>query len=329
MAELEYGNRDNLFNMMKAHGPDGRLLSMTNTLMETNDLVRDLPASPANGNMHHQGVRLESIPTPTVTVVGGGWSASYARMQPYTEDLCIFKSRYQVPLDALALEANPAKYRREQERVHEEGMSQGFANTIIRGDASTAPEKINGLQNRAPWNALANTEYVFNMGGSSNLRSAWLMRPGLTTVHLLYPKTHPTKGVKREEMPKQLVTVTDTDANGSGKRWDAITEFEWWTGLCVRDQRAVKRICNINNTASAVSTNLIRNIVRARLRHNMPGPWFLYCDWSIYAQLVDLAGDKHNVRYSSDNPYRVSLPMIGDIMIRRMDALNTDESAVA
>jgi hypothetical protein len=52
--------------------------------------------------------------------------------------------------------------------------------------------------------------------------------------------------------------------------------------------------------------------------------WFLYCDPLIYTQLVILAGEKANVRYSVDNPYRVELPMIGDIMVRRMDALDDD-----
>ena len=72
MAELEYGNRDNLFNVMKAHAPDGTLLDMSINLTERNDMIRDFPTYPSNNNMTHKGVRWETLPTGTVTVVGGG-----------------------------------------------------------------------------------------------------------------------------------------------------------------------------------------------------------------------------------------------------------------
>jgi hypothetical protein len=57
MAELEYGNRDNLFNMLKAQAPDGSLLTMAMNLSEKNDMIRDFPSFPANGGRSHSGVR--------------------------------------------------------------------------------------------------------------------------------------------------------------------------------------------------------------------------------------------------------------------------------
>jgi hypothetical protein len=327
MAELEYGNRDNLFNMVKAHAPDGSLLDMSINLTEKNDLIRDMPSYPANGGRTHHGVRWSSLPTGTIISIGGGWSASFGDLQPYTANTCIMKSRYQAPVDALKSEgAKAGDYRRMQEAAHEEGMSQSAAMTLVYGTSATAPEKINGLTNTAPWNDLTETDYVYDMEGSSNLRSAWLMAPGLNNCHLIHPKGEPGLGLSREAKPDQLVTASDTDAGATGKRWDVITEFEWIFGIVVRDQRSVKRIVNIDSSLSAISTDLIRKILQARLRHNVSAPmgWFLYCDPLVYTQLVIMAGDKLNVRYSSDNPYRTELPMIGDIVIRRMDALDDD-----
>jgi len=237
------------------------------------------------------------------------------------------KARYQIPVDALKSEgAKAGDYRREQEKAHEEGMSQSAAMTLTYGDNSTAPEKINGLTNTAPWNDLTETDYVYDMSGSSNLRSAWLIAPGMSNCHLIHPRGEPGLGLSREDKGEVLVTASDTDTGATGKRWDVITEFEWIFGIVVRDQRSVKRICNIDYSLSAMSTDLIRKILQARHLHNISAPngWFLYCDARIYTQLLIMAGDKLNVRYSADNPYRTSLPMIGDIMIRRMDALNDD-----
>ena len=57
MAELEYGNRDNMFNMLKARGEDGSLLNMAQNLIEKNDLMADLPSLPANGGRTHSTVQ--------------------------------------------------------------------------------------------------------------------------------------------------------------------------------------------------------------------------------------------------------------------------------
>lgn len=328
MAELEYGNRDNLFNRQKASDPGGGLLDMTLNLTENNHLVTDLPAAPANKTLAQVGVRWESIPSGTFVPLGGGWTASYGRLQPYVEALGILRSRYQVPVDVAMAEADPDEYMLGQEKAHQEGMSQSAANSLIFGSRATAPEKINGLSSRAPWNDVSETDYVYDMGGSSNLRSAWLINPGMSRVHLLYPKYHASKGVVREHMGKVFVDATDTDANASGKRWDYVTEFSWQYGLCIRDQRAVKRIPNIDSSLSAISTTLIHKIHQARLLHEIGGTWFLYCDAKVYTQMLILAEDKQNVRYSPDNPYRVSLPMVGDVIIRRMDALNDDTNEV-
>jgi hypothetical protein len=330
MAELEYGNRDNLFNMMKAYGKGGDLLEMAQNLAETLDMVRDMPAYPATGIMEHQGARFVALPTGQVVSVGGGWTAGFADLQPYTEGMMEVHSRYQVPMTALDKIDNKGEYVGIQESAHEEGLIQGWGNTLIRGDDTQAPERITGLQNRAPWNSLAQTNYVFDVGGSSNLRSGWLMNPGKYKVHIIYPKNHDSFGIKRTPKGEVFVAASSTDANASGSRWDHITEFEYIGGINIHDQKCVKRICNIDNTLANMTTTLVRKVIQARLRHNMPGPWFLYVDYSVYTQLVIMAGEKNNVYFSPNNPYKTNLPMIGaDIIVRRMDALETAETAVA
>lgn len=322
MAELEYGNRDNLFNRMKTVAKDGRMIEVANSLQERNDMIRDLPTYPANGGRTHQGARVESLPTPTISTLGGGWTASFGRLQPFVANTCIARARYQVPRDILRAEKNPDAYRTLQENLHVEGMSQGVANTLIYGNDAAAPEKIDGFCYMAPWNDLDNSDYVYDMGGSANLRSVWLLNiNGPANVFMIYPDSEPNAGLSREDKGEVLVSASDTDANASGKRWDVITEFEWMFGLVVNDQRAVKRVCNIDWTLANMSTDLIRKILQARLLHEIGGTWFLYAESRIFTQLVIMAGDKLNVRYSEDNPYRVSLPMIGDIIIRRCDAL--------
>lgn len=342
MAELEFGNRDNLFNAMQAYSKDGSKLEMAQNLVEVNDLVRDMPSFPATENLSHTDARWASLPEAVFTEIGNGVTATFGRIEKYTEALGILKSRYQVPVDVLKAQSQPAEYRRDQERAHHEGMTQGLQNAMFNGAAGAAPEKLDGLTQRAPWNSATNTTFVFDAGGTGgSLRSAWLIKPGRTSFHLLHPKTHPTMGVVREDKGEEPTIVTTTDANGTtnATRYDVVTMFEWWVGWNIKNEKAVKRIANIDVTYAGLSEILIRKIVEARHRHSVisamktinpertvESPWMLYCDPLVYIQLVTLLMNKGNVRFSANNPYKIELPMIGDIIIRRCDALDANES---
>ncbi|MHC4371087.1 MAG: major capsid protein [Planctomycetota bacterium] len=347
MAELEFGNRDNIFNTMQAFGPDGTLLEIAQNLVEVNDLIRDLPVFPANENLSHTGSRWDSLPEASFIDIGDAVTASFGRLSKYREVMGILKSKYQIPEDVLKAQGSPddmARYRTDQERAHQEGMTQGLCNTLIRGTSAAAPEKLTGILNRAPWNAASNDTYVFDVGGTTNLRHALLIKPGRTTFHLLHPKYHATKGIVRIDRGSVPTTVTTTDVNGTANavRFDIMTDFEWWVGWNIANQKAVKVIANIDITYTNITELLIRKIVEARHIHTVvssmrgavnperpvEAPWFLYCDPYVYIQLVTLAMNKFNVRYSKDNPYKIELPMIGDIIIRRMEALNYSASQI-
>jgi len=331
MAELEWGNRDNLFNGLKAKAPDGSILDLTYRYIEMNPLLRIFPTYPANGinGMSHTGFRWISEVTPTVSVIGGGVSSSLAQGQNYTEDMVLLRSRYQVPVDVLEHWGNLAPaWRGGQENVHEMSMQRAWTSTIIRGTAATSTTRINGLRNRAPWNAVT-ADYAYNMGGASNLRSMWLVNPGITTAHLIHNPNNPTMGIKRQAQPKQLVTVTDTDANGSGTRWDEFTDFEFEQGLAIHENMAIKHLAN-NDYTSAVTASTINKIMEARLIHSnfLAGQWYLLCDPHMYINLINYRQTIGNVIFSADNPWKVPLPMIGDIIVMNIEALNYAESAI-
>jgi hypothetical protein len=329
MAELEYGNRDNLFNAQKTKSPSGAILDLTYRLVEREPLFRDVPTFPANNGATHYGYRWITDIEPTISAIGGGWTSSVAQGQNYSEAMFIARSRYQCPVDVLQHLGSAAGPNRDaQEAIHEKSMQRGWTSTVIRGSADTSGKRIDGIFNRAPWNVLT-ANYCESMGGNSNLRSMILINPGISKFHFIYNKDNPTLGVKREPKPDVFVDVTDTDANGSGKRWDTITEFEFEHGIVIAENMAIKRICNIDYTAAPTEA-LINKIRRLRLIHDnfIDGQWFLYCDPEMFINLTNLANSEQNVQYSSDNPYRMSLPMIGDIIVRNMQALYYDDTEV-
>ena len=336
MATHTLTARANLFDVVKLKAPDSSAVSVTNTLIETNDLIKDLPALPSNGGLFHQGVRVSSLPSGSLVNVGGTWGASKSERTPFVEALATTRSRFQSPKDVLQTEGPEVSQLlvSEEKKDHIEGMGQSWANLIMSGPdevATPVQNAIVGLANRAPWNTIDN-EFCYDVGGSgSDLRSAWLIQPGPTTVHLIYNPHHPTMGVEMEDKGENFVQDFGSTSNPASLdvaegRWDIIIEFMLQQGICIRDQRAVKRIANVPCGATdSPGADLINNVIRAALKHNVGGSkmWFLYCDADLYTQLVLGANDKLKVFMSDKNIYQTVLPMIGpNVIIRRMDALN-------
>jgi hypothetical protein len=332
MATNTLASRVNLYDVQKLKAPNGGAVDITNTLIETNDLLKDLPALPANGGLFHQGARVSALPTGSLVNIGGSWSSSKSERTPFVEALATVRSRFQSPKDVLETEgAEVSKALVESEkRNHIESLGQAWANLMIHGPV-TQQNGIVGLMNRAPFTSI-DTEHTFDVGGSgSYLRSAWLMQPDPATVHLAYNPNHPTLGVEMKDKGEVFVTnPAATAIDGAAGRWDIIIEFMMQEGLVIRDQRAVKRIANIPCGPSDTPTaDLVANVIRASLRHSglSSKMWFLYCDTEVYTQLVLGANEKLKVYMSDKNIYQTVLPMIGtNIIIRRCDAIATQAS---
>lgn len=329
MATKTLANRGNLYDVQKLKAPNGGAVKVTNTLVEVNDLLKDLPALPSNGGLFHTGARVTSLPSGSLVNVGGTWGSSKSERTPFVEALATVRDRYQCPKDVLQAEGPEASKLlvEDEKRNHIEGNSQAWCNLILEGPDAPQQNAIKGLMGRAPWNAI-DSEFTFDVGGSgSDLRSCWLIKPSPSTVHLIYNPNHPTLGVVQEDKGEVFVLdPTATSLDAAEGRWDIIVEFMLQEGICIRDQRAVKRIANVPCAASDNPTaELVNMVLKASLKHNvMPSkPWFLYCDGDLYAQLVIGANDKLKVFMSDKNIYQTTLPMIGpDIIIRRLDALN-------
>ncbi len=328
MATHLLEGRGNLFDVQKLKAPNGGAVQVTNTLVERNDLIKDLPAIPSNGGLFHKGARTSSLPGGTLTDIGGTWGASKSERTPFVETLATVRSRYQAPKDVLQTEGKEVSQMliSAEKDDHIEGMGQSWVNLLIEGPTTPQQNAITGLMGRAPYTAI-DSEFTFDVGGTGDdLRSAWLMQPGVNTVHLIYNPNHPTMGIEMEDKGEVFVPVTISSGVVTAARWDIVIEFMLQEGLCIRDQRAVKRIANIPAGASQTpGAALINQVIRASLKHSvgMSKMWFLYCDSDVYTQLVLGANDKLKVFMSDKNIYQTVLPMIGpNVIIRRCDALN-------
>lgn len=325
MATLSVVTRGNIFDVQKFKNPsNGAILDVTNTLVEKNDILKDLPTVPANGGLTHSGLRTDALPSGSLVDVGGTWGLSKATRSPFTEAMATIRSTYQAPKDTFTTESPAAAQAllKAEKDDHLEGMSQSWMNLLLTGPTTPTQNAIVGLMGRAPYTSIDN-KYTFSVGGTGNdLRSCWLMAPDVNTVHLIYNPAHPTLGVEMED--KGETYIVDPD-DSTKHRWDIVIEFMIQQGICIRNQKAVKRICNVPCGASDTPTaDLVNKVIDASLICSVKGKqWFLYCDERLYAQLVKTVNNKLFVYMSADNIYHTELPMIGkNIILRECDALN-------
>jgi len=332
MASLYYGAKDNLFSIAKTKGIDGSLLDLTCTMCEANAMLQDLATKPANGGRVHQGVRTAKLPSGQIVTVGGYWGSDKSEYQNFTEGMFLMKSSYECAVDVLDREgANKAGFLNQEDQNFTEGMSQGHANLLIQGNTTPNEASIVGLNKRTPYAGIDEEFCLDCKGTGANLRSAWLVAANPNLVHFIYDPTHPTMGIERKVMPLwREVNPTDSTQH----RWMMTIEYAFEQGICIRDYKAVKRLANIAaGPSDAPSTDFLNKLIQARHQHTTIGDQknvtfgggtqrFLYLDPMTYIKLVQGANANIKVLVSDRNIYRVNLPMIDDIILRKMDALN-------
>jgi hypothetical protein len=328
MATTSLSTGINLFDILKNKGADGRVLEAAAILDEVNDPLRMLPNYPASGGTFHEGLRDTSLPSGEFAQIGGTWGESKGTEEPFTEALCLIRSSMSIATDVLSSQGPQLGMATVQhkKRQHLEGMMQSWSNLLLKGVDTPDQRSIIGLMKRPPYNAI-DSEYCYDLGGSgTDLRSAWLMAPGAATVYLLHNPLHPTLGVSYQEKPETY----KLDANDATKHHYIIPhEFEFQGGICIADQRAVKRLANIPCAfTDNVGADVVRYAIRASLKHRLLSgeQWILFCDGDLYGMLVSASNDVTKIYTDSKNIWNTDLPTIGagkgSIVIARWDSLN-------
>ncbi|MFA7101068.1 MAG: major capsid protein [Bacilli bacterium] len=342
----------NVFDLLKMRHPDGTPVDqVVRALAERDDFARLVPAFPANEGLTHHALRQVSLPTGYLVTLGGSWKASKSQYEPIDEALCTIRSTYQSPKDHFKA-YEPAigqRLLKAEKTGHIMMLNQQVTNLMLNGTTAPNQAALTGLMKRSPYTTYDN-KFTFSVGGSgTDLRSCWLMKPGIDTLHFLYNKNHPTFGIEQEDKGEVLIQGLGTSSDEH--RWDIMIEFAIEKGICVLDQRALKRICNVpcgvsdNPGVDLINTIIDASIINAPTGGSMEvnangdvselnSNWLLMCDERLYSKLVHANNDKYMVYQSDKNIYRTKMSMIGDnIIICRMDALNHEigsgESAVS
>ena len=309
--------------------PDGTpVSSYAELLAKENDILDDIPWTAGNqltGDIHFKRT---ALPSAQVRRINQGFDSSKGAKDSVTETCVQIVSRMTVDMAELDLAPSPENYLLSESKGHIAVMNEDVVTNFFYG---ADPEGIKGIATRL--NKLSHKQVVNAGGTGNNLASVYIIKWDTEEITGIYPKN--TKA-GLDVFTKENEYVEDKD----GKKFRAhITEWSWYVGLKVRDERYMARLCNIDRDALLTGSNAKEArqqlftqmiIAKNRLYHPYQGRVVMYADPEIFNILEIAAFEKgnNNLTYSDIESDRRVLKFAG-IPIKRNDAQSVAEKKVS
>ena len=258
MAEINVASQLGFGELTKRLDPKGGFLPIFEAMNQVLPELSRIPAvSCNNGPYAHKVNRRTSLPSGTWTKFGKGVASQASTTQVVTFNCALLEALSEVNanmIDSIGDAGARETARRQEDMAFVQGMTEQVWSALITGTTTSAPEKIDGLQQYLT--TLSQT-MVFD-GGNAGGTSIYVADFDTDACFFIYPPA-----VDRGQYG--LVVDTSPDG-GNGKVWtteenDATkkllvyrTLFQWWLGLVVRDELRIGRYANINPTVGGSNT---------------------------------------------------------------------------
>jgi len=323
MTTINGTNALTIIERSKRLNPDGKPAPIIDVLSQDNPLLLDAPWVEANGQMQHNTTRVMSKPTGSFRAFNQGVANTAGRTVKIVENLAMLED-YALVDQALAdMNPNKNEFIDQENVLHVSGLSENWASKMFYGNETLTPTEFTGLAPRL--NALAAKRVIGAGGTGSDCTSIYLVQWDIARgVHMVYPQGHPNMGVTSNFMG--VHTVQDSDGNS----YEAYrTHFKIYGGMVVRDERAIKRLANIESSGSSntFDDDKLLTLLNA-FPHNKKGV-VIYCNDTVLTQMDIMAKDKNNVNYSTRNVFGEDLTHFRGVPVRTCDAILDTESAIS
>ncbi len=347
MATKDITTRESLITAARQTA-NGMIINVAEVLNETNNVIEDAIVQKSTDITSHLVTRRSRLPAVSWVKVGNGWNATVGLSNQAVEPIGMLKARFLCPQDVMDIQANPDKYRTNQERAYIESMGQELSNTLFGNvsggtlsPVSPPPEEFAGFQYRYASLSTSPTAYVLSNGHTADddtNTSIWFIQWAANKVYLITPRNMEGGGIKKVDEGRVYTSGDNAVAidgavagspNPTNSLWAYITEFSWNVGLAIEDQRAVKRLCNIDPDHAANDTLDEDKIIQ--IRNNFKGneKIYMYCNETIFTQLQILAKDKTNVHWTGEDPFGRPQFNFLDMPVRRCDAITDVEPVLS
>jgi hypothetical protein len=320
MAEVEVSDQLTLVELAK-RTHHGDVIDIAEVLSEDNELFVDAIFVEANGTDSHTFTQRTSEPTGSWSMINKGIPYESSTTKQVVEPIAMLESYSRVDDRLLRKAKDKQKFRRDEDLSHVNGMIKTIHTAFFYSSLAEDMRKIDGVSTR--YNALSDANVYDGGGSGGDETSIWLVQWGRDKVFLTYSIVSPTgTPIGFEDLGKKL--VEDSDGNPY-QAW--VTHFEFEIGICIKDDRCIQRIANVEQSGT---TNIFDEDLVIEALNNMPNRGSgatIYANIPIVTQVDIRAKDKTNVSYGMDTVFGQQVTTFMKRPVRLIEKL-TDETTV-
>ena len=284
-----------LYDIAQTLGQSDQMLQQAVELQaQTNEIWQALPFKPCNKSTMEIVPLRTALPEVAWRMINKGTQPTKSSMAQASFTCGALEAMAQIDERIMQLNKGSNAFRMNENRAHQESMSQMMSQSVFYGDEKINPATFTGLS--AFYYSKANQDPVYadqiiDAGGTGdNLTSLWIVTFAPDTVYGIHPEGIPG-GYKYKDNGR--VSVNDPQG---GKYYAYESQFNWDMGLCIRDPRYVVRLANIDYTDTDSTTFRNKLIEAYNQIHNVDhGRTVILCNRKVQTYLAIMATNAKNV----------------------------------
>lgn len=273
MATINAGN-PTLADVGRRLDPNGSIANIVEILYQQNVIAQDSVWKEGNLPTGELLSMRTGLPSVGWRRFNEGIAGTKSRVDQFTETCGQMEANSIVDVGLAKINGNEAAFRASEDTAFIQALGNELEVGFFYHSTKTSPEKFMGLTPRldASTNPFGGQIVKHNTlqsvtSSGANQSSIWLVRWGLDSVYMMYPKGS-TAGLQHNDLGVQF--LDDGTLSTPAKRLRAyVTNWNWQVGLVVKNALGVVRICNIDSNNSLATGNAIVNSM-VRAFHQIP-----------------------------------------------------------
>lgn len=302
--------------------PRGNAARIAEVLQQKNAILEDIPWVEANESFTNRAVRRSAEPTGSFRKLNLGISPAASKTTPIVDVVGMLESYSKVDVRLAKAAPSPVQFRSDEDMSHVAGMGKTIAGKLLYGNAAVTPEEFTGLAPRL--NAIT-TNCVDAGGSGGDTTSIYVITWDTDYCHGLYGRGM-SGGISQKDLGEVAI-----EASGLINTW-YLTHFVWEAGLCVRNERGIGRVANIESSKTAASNAFNEDdLIDLMVEMDLLPSTRIYVNRNIFAQMWKRLKDKNNVYFTRNQGLDAGgLPIsFNGIPIRLVEQIVNTETAVS
>ena len=242
-----------LVDWARRRDPDGNTDMIIEALSANNAVLQDAMLLESNGPTGHRTTIRTAEPTAAWRQINQGVTVGKSHTRQVTDGIGMLEIYSEVDASLARLSGDTVAFRKSEDAAFIAGMGKQAATAIFYGDSAGNPEQPMGFQPR--YETLASSQLIDGGGDSDgDQASMWFITWGENDAHLIFPQGQ-VGGLQVNDMGEVTKSTATSAAAETAQHQAYRTHFKWDFGVCLRDERQVVRIANIDTTDLLAGTD--------------------------------------------------------------------------